>query len=138
MIKNCPPRPAAMPPSTTQILYEGIGMLIPMWLFKVATTHLPTKLFKMVRRANQIAFQIGRNVVREKKKGMEIGLDVDTDVIGALRKHDTAAFSLHSDSRWQQFNPIKPRKLLVRMKSWPKYLSYLVLDKIQRYVRTHL
>jgi hypothetical protein len=72
--------------SSSQILADAIGALLPGWLLRL-TMHLPTRTFKLLRTQVDLANREGRRAVREKLETARQGLDPGDDVFSLLRQH---------------------------------------------------
>ncbi|KAJ7249787.1 cytochrome P450 [Mycena haematopus] len=76
---------------TTGAAYQSAGdffartimLNIPTWLSRAAI-NLPTKTFKMIHTARDMAIQLGERVVQGKQDLTQGGLDIDSDVFGLL------------------------------------------------------
>jgi hypothetical protein len=71
--------------SSSQILADAIGALLPGWLLRL-TMHLPTRTFKLLRTQVDLANREGRRAVREKLETARQGLDPGDDVFSLLRQ----------------------------------------------------
>ncbi|KAJ7843789.1 cytochrome P450, partial [Mycena olivaceomarginata] len=69
--------------SPMSLLAEAINSRIPTFLAR-AMIYLPTPTFKVIRRAQYLADELGTRVIREKKTAARQGLEVDTNIYGRL------------------------------------------------------
>ncbi|KAJ7890169.1 cytochrome P450 [Mycena olivaceomarginata] len=73
--------------SEAQILVDALSDRLPLWLWHAAT-YLPTTAFKIIRRGNQLADQMGRQIVRERLDAAKQGLKMNDDLFSILLDPD--------------------------------------------------
>ncbi|KAJ6536451.1 cytochrome P450 [Mycena vulgaris] len=68
--------------SPGHIIADAIGAYLPAWVLSTAI-HLPTRGFKVIRKAKHLADQLGRQIVREKLDAARKGLEL-TDIFSKI------------------------------------------------------
>ncbi|KAJ7192284.1 cytochrome P450 [Mycena pura] len=76
--------------SASQILFDGIGSLLPAWFLSNAV-HLPIKTFSLLRTQLHLANREGWRLVREKSEAAKQGLETDGDLYSVLLNSDRSA-----------------------------------------------
>jgi len=76
--------------SASQILFDGIGSLLPAWFLSNAV-HLPIKTFSLLRTQLSLANREGWRLVREKSEAAKQGLGTDGDLYSVLLNSDSKA-----------------------------------------------
>jgi hypothetical protein len=64
-------------------LVDALSDRLPLWLWHSAT-YLPTTAFKIIRRGNQLADQMGCQIVRERLDAAKQGLKMNDDLFSIL------------------------------------------------------
>ncbi|KAJ7362513.1 cytochrome P450 [Mycena albidolilacea] len=73
--------------SEAQLLVDALSDRLPLWLWHAAT-YLPTTAFKIIRRGNELADQMGRQIVRERLDAAKQGLKMNDDLFSILLDPD--------------------------------------------------
>ncbi|KAJ7196345.1 cytochrome P450, partial [Mycena pura] len=85
---NCDILELSSAQSASQILFDGIGSLLPGWFLRHAL-YLPIKTFNVVRAQLNLAYRQGWRLVREKREAAKQGLEMGNDMFSILLNSDS-------------------------------------------------